>query len=87
MPPDVFFFLCTVFEGRGTSACPEDVFATMATLRLHWSVFGIFRKKCRLNRNQEIGNASLFTKFLFTILVPLSPPPNQKVMDFPLSFY
>ena len=25
----------------------------------------------------KIGNASLFTKFLFTILCPLTPPPSQ----------
>ena len=35
-----------------------------------------------------IGNASLFTKVLFTIFVPLDPPlPTSKVMDFLLNFY
>ena len=35
-----------------------------------------------------IGNASFFTKCLFTIFVPLTPPlPTTKVMDFLLNFY
>ena len=35
----------------------------------------------------RLGNASLFTKFLFTILVPLGPPPpNQQSNGFPLEF-
>ena len=34
-----------------------------------------------------LGNARLFTKFLFTILVPLDPPPpNQQSDGFPLEF-
>ena len=34
-----------------------------------------------------LGNASLFTKFLFTIFVPLNPPPpNQQSDGFPLEF-
>ena len=34
-----------------------------------------------------LGNASLFTKFLFTIFVPLNPPPpNQQNDGFPLEF-
>ena len=34
-----------------------------------------------------LGNASLFTKFLFTIFVPLDPPPpNQQSDGFPLGF-
>ena len=34
-------------------------------------------------RRPKLGNASLFTKCLFTILVPLDPPPSQnsEVMD------
>ena len=35
-----------------------------------------------------LGNASLFTKFLFTILVPVNPPPsNSEVMDLVLKLY
>ena len=35
----------------------------------------------------KLGNASLFTKFLFTIFVPLGPPPpNQRRDGFPLDF-
>ena len=37
-----------------------------------------------------VGNASLFTKFLFTIFGPLDPPPplpTSKMMDFLLNFY
>ena len=35
----------------------------------------------------SLGNASLFTKFLFTIFVPLDPPPpNQQNEGFPLEF-
>ena len=34
-----------------------------------------------------IGNASLFTKILFTIFVPINPPPpNQQNEGFPLEF-
>ena len=34
-----------------------------------------------------LGNASLFTKCLFTIFVPLNPPhPNQQSDGFPLEF-
>ena len=33
-----------------------------------------------------IGNASLFTKFLFTIFVPLTLPPNQQSDGFTLEF-
>ena len=36
---------------------------------------------------QEIGNASLFTKFLFTIFAPLNPPPpNRESHGFSLEF-
>ena len=44
------------------------------------------RKRCSVN----VGNASLFTKCLFTIFVPLKPPPplpTSKVMDFLVNFY
>ena len=35
-----------------------------------------------------IGNARLFTKFLFTIFVPLKPPPpTSKMVDFLSNFY
>ena len=36
-----------------------------------------------------LGNASLFTKCLFTIFAPLKPPPlpTSKMMDFLLNFY
>ena len=36
---------------------------------------------------KQIGNARLFTKCLFTIFVPLNPPPpNQQSDGFPLEF-
>ena len=40
-------------------------------------------------RGPKIGNACLFTKFLFTILAPPTPPPSQncEVMDFLLNFH
>ena len=35
----------------------------------------------------SLGNSSLFTKFVFTIFVPLNPPPsNQQSDGFPLEF-
>ena len=38
-------------------------------------------------RPEKLGNASLFTKLLFTIFVPLDPPlPTSKVMEFLLNF-
>ena len=40
------------------------------------------------NDSRKQGNASLFTKLLFTIFVPLDPPlPTSKMMDFLLNFY
>ena len=33
-----------------------------------------------------LGNASLFTKLLFTFLCPFPPPPNQQNDGFPLEF-
>ena len=42
-----------------------------------------------LRGTEKIRNASLFTKYLFTIFAPLNPPPSQpaKVMDFLSNFY
>ena len=38
-------------------------------------------------QREQLGNASLFTTFLFTIFVPLDPPPpNQQNDRFPLEF-
>ena len=36
----------------------------------------------------SLGNASLFTKFSYTIFVPINPPPlpTSKMTDFPLDF-
>ena len=37
---------------------------------------------------RHLGNASLFTKILFTVFAPLDPPlPTSKMMDFLLIFY
>ena len=45
-------------------------------------------KQARRSERPRVGNASLFTKCLFTILKPLYPPlPTSKVMDLLLNFY
>ena len=37
----------------------------------------ILRKCEKRGKVWKIGDASLFTKFLFTIFAPLNPPPSQ----------
>ena len=62
----------------GTSRSAPDKAATFEIL---------FPVLCYRAENPNIGNASLFTKFLFTIFVPFDPPPpNQQNEGFPLEF-
>ena len=55
------------------------------------ALVGSFAKKRTFYRGMLrplLGTASLFTKFLFTIFLPLDPPlPTSKMMDFLLNFY
>ena len=67
-------------SARMTPGCPRDVLSKnflFGLIFLPWISWPF------------LGNASLFTKFLFTIFVPLNPPPfpTSKMEDFLLNFY
>ena len=79
-------------NGNGVAGLCTDVFAAPSTPMRHITqiisrilICVIF---CACN-SEIIGNARLFTKCLFTSLVPLNPPPpqNSEVMDLLSNFY
>ena len=72
--PFLHFFLVLVLTCRGAAPVKTNAGNN-------------FLEAAREFAPKYVGNASLFTKFSFTILVPLNlPPPNQQCDGFPLEF-